>query len=79
MNILHSKRADKPIRATKQKKRSEPFCCVIQKKTHRCSEESAHQIKPSTHSSVHATPDQLRGWVGVQKSIKKHKAPSSLT
>lgn len=41
------------------------------KNTHRCREELAHQIKPSTHYSAHAIHNQLRGWVGVQKRKKK--------
>lgn len=50
--------------------------CDTGGKTHTDVEELAHQIKPSTHYSMHAIHNQLRGWVGVQKS--KKKSPSSL-
>lgn len=45
--------------------------------THRCREELAPQIKPSTHYSTHAIHNQLRGQMGVQKSKKKKKKQGS--
>ena len=42
-------------------------CVIGEKSTHRCREELAHQVKPSTHYSMHAIHNQLRGRKGVKE------------
>lgn len=82
MNTFHPVAHDEAYNLSEQTKEWTSLshslkCDTRLKNTHRCRKMLALQIKPSTHYSLHAIHNQLRGWVGVQKS-NKSRAPCSL-